>query len=301
MKQSKILKLTGKYLSTGIIDDSLIRFFCQDGQWIGDKIVWNYGTYVKALEQMQGAFLPASRRTLRCRAGSKLLTSFLWRQAAPANVPYCEVAGSVLVPSRAVIRAHSLRHVGTHFYTQSNNTIRLPNLIGVGGSFHTSQSCNLHAPRLRAVEGDCSLIGHSPPSLEEVGGSFCIRWAFSCTSEKLKSVGGTLDLHKSTHVELPVLTSVGGNLVASDLAKRILLPALEHIGGDFFASGALFISARSLRSVGGRIDSSSAPDFWRPSVTCRGEWYMYPEDMERWERRQLVRNAIRGHQGPLLL
>lgn len=301
MKHYKILQLTGKYLSTGIIDDSLIRFFSQDGHWVGDKIGWNYGTYVKALERMQGAFLSASRRTSRCRAGLRLLTSFQWRESAPAYVPYCEVAGSVFVPSNAAIRAPSLRSVGIHFYTRSNNIIQLPNLIRVGGSFHASKSCNLNAPRLRTVAGDCCVFGHSPPSLEEVGGKYCIRWSFSCTSAKLTSVGGTLDLHKSTHVDLPKLGSVGGHLVASDLAKRILVPALEHIGGDFYASGAEVISARKLRSVGGSIDSTSAPDFWRPNIMCGGEWYMYPDDMKRWHRREQARIALRGANVPLYL
>ena len=301
MNEDQLLKHTEKYISTRQIDDALIPYFSQYGRWVGDKVGWRHSTYVTALERMKGACLPHRRRSSRCRAGTRLLTSFLWQEPTAVYLPYLEIVGSVFVPSRAVILAPSLRTVGNHFFTHTNHSISLPNLIHVDGNFETIQSSHLDAPCLRSVGGDCRVLGNSPPSLEEVGGSYSVRWAFCFSSARLEVVGGTLDLHKSTHVDLPVLRSVGRHLVASDQAKIIRIPKLESVGGDFFASGAELISARSLRSVGGRIDSTSAPDFWRPGITCRGEWFMYPDDVERWEQRKRVRIALRGENSPFFL
>lgn len=294
MKESEILKLTKNYQSTNIIDDALIPFFCQDGNWVGDKVGWTYPTYVASLEEMKGAFLPAVRRTSRSHAGTRLLTSFLWRESTPAYLPYTEVIGSVLVPSTVAIRAHSLRSIGIHFYTPSTNTILLPYLTRVGGNFNATQSCKLNAPRLKTVGGDCRVLNNSLSALAEIGRRFCVKWAFSFSSDSLTRVGGTLEIHKSTHVVLPKLKTVGEHLVISDLTKTIRVPVLDSVGGDFFASGAEVITTRRLRTVGGRIDSSNAPDYWRPSIVCGGEWFMYPNDMKRWERRRLARIVMRG-------
>ncbi len=301
MTQREILKLTKNFQSTGIIDDSLVPFFDQSGIWIGDKIGWTYRTYVAALEVMKSAFLPAARRTEPCLAGKRLLTSFLWRESTPAYLPFTEVIGSVLVPSEVAIRAHSLRSVGTHFFTHSNKAILLPYLTEVRGNFDSARSSKLSAPRLKIVGGNCRSLNNFLPALEEVGGRYCIRWALNLSSVALSSVGGTLEIHKGTHIALPRLRTVGRNLVACDMTKVLRVPALESVGGDFFASGANFITTRRLKSVGGRIDSSRAPDFWRPSIACGGEWFMYPGDMERWERRKRAWIALRGDQGPLPL
>lgn len=301
MNQHKILNHTENYRATGIIDDALIKYFNQDGRWIGDKVGWEYSTYVTALSRMKRAYLPFGRRTSRSRAGTRLLTSFVWREPTSVYLPYLEIVGSVFVPARAVIRAPSLRSVGIHFVTHSNHAITLPSLIRVDGNFETIQSCNLDAPSLRSVGGDCRVLSQSPPSLEEVGGGYSVRWASCFSAAQLEVVGGTLDLHQSNHVDLPKLRFIGRSLVASDQAKIIRMPALENVGGDLFASGAEIISARSLRSVGGRIDSTSAKDFWRPNIACRGEWFMYPNDIMRWEQRKRVRIFLKGENDPLFL
>lgn len=301
MNEYKILKHTEKYHSTGIIDEGLIPYFTQNGRWIGDKIGWTYSTYVTALNRMKRAYLPHGRRTSRCRAGTRLLTSFVWRDPSSVYLPYIDVIGSVFVPARAVIRAPWLRTVGIHFVTQTHHSITLPSLVRVDGNFETIQSCHLDAPCLQSVGGDCRVLGNAPPSLKEVGGSYSVRWSSCFSSARLAVVGRTLDLHQSNHVELPKLRFVGRNLVASDHAKIIRIPALESVGGDFFASGAELISARSLRSVGGRIDSTSAKDFWNPNIACGGEWFMYPFDRERWEQRKRVRIFLKGENDPFFL
>lgn len=299
MNQDKILQHTETYHATGIIDEALVPYFSQDGRWVGDKVGWTYATYVTAFERMKRAYLPSRRRTSHGRAGTRLLTSFLWREPTSVYLPYCEVVGSVFVPSRAVIRAPSLRTVGIHFFTHTNHSISLPKLIRVDGHFETVQSGHLDAPSLRSVGGDCRVLGNSPPSLEEVGGRYSIEGAVCFSSATLAVVGGTLDLHKSTHVHLPQLRSVGRHLVATDLCTKVRVPALKSVGGDFFAPGAAAISARSLRSVGGRIDSTSAPDFWRPGITCGGEWFMYPGDMARWQRRRRAWTELKGNEGSM--
>lgn len=301
MNEQKILQLTEKYHSNAYIDDALIPYFTQEGKWIGDKIAWEYSTYVTALNRMKQAYLSQSRRMLLCREGTRLLTSFLWREPTSAYLPYVEVVGSVFVPARAVLSAPVLQTVGCHFFTHTNHAITLPRLTRVGGSFEAVQSYVLSAPCLRSVGGDCHVVGKSLPSIEEVGGGYSIRRVICFSAPNLQVVGGTLDLHKSSKVDLPVLRSVGRHLVASDQAKMIRIPALESVGGDFFASGAELISARSLRSVGGRIDSTSAPDFWRPSIACGGEWFMYPDDLDRWERRKRVRIFLKEATRPFIL
>jgi hypothetical protein len=301
MNEQNLLQLTEKYHSTGIIDDGLISYFTQNGRWVGDKIGWTYSTYVTALNRMKRAYLPHGRRTSRCRAGTRLLTSFVWRDPSSVYLPYIDVIGSVFVPARAVIRAPWLRTVGIHFVTHTNHSITLPSLVRVDGNFETIQSCNLDAPSLRSIGGNCRVFGNSPPSLEEVGGGYSVMWSFCFSSPTLEVVGGTLDLHKSNHVDLPKIRLIGRSLVASDQAKVIRIPALETVGGDLFASGAELISARSLRSVGGRIDSTSAKDFWNPNIACGGEWFMYSDDVKRWEQRKRVRIALKGENDPLFI
>lgn len=301
MNEQEILHLTEKYHSNGYIDNALIPYFTQNGRWIGDKVGWEYSTYVTALNRMNQAYLPHSRRVSRCREGIRLLTSFLWREPTSAYLPYREVVGSVFVPARAVLSAPVLQTVGFHFVSHTNHAISLPRLTKVGGNLQAVQSYVLTAPCLRSVGGDCHVLGKSPPSLEEVGGGYSIRRAISFSSPNLQVVGGTLDLHQSKNVDLPKLRSVGRHLVASDQAKMICMPALESIGGDFFASGAELISARSLRSVGGRIDSTSAPDFWRPSITCGGEWFMFRGDKDRWEQRKRVRIFLKEANSPFII
>jgi hypothetical protein len=62
MKQYKILNHTEKYCASGIIDDSIVPYFDQNGHWIGDKVGWECSTYVTALNLMKRAYLPFGRR-----------------------------------------------------------------------------------------------------------------------------------------------------------------------------------------------------------------------------------------------
>lgn len=293
MKESEILKATLHFAKTGEISDDLIRFFDQTGRWHGDRRSWRHAVYATAKFRMRHARLPFARRTRRSRARLHLLTSFFWKENATAMIPYCEVAGSIIIAQNVDVVAPNLRALGGHFYAKTTLTIGLPYLRKVGGDFDVVATWRLHAPRLQHVAGKLQVQDFGLPALETVGGRLWMYWTKVARAPRLRSVGGSLYAHVASVFEAPRLQFVGGHFEVSDLTRRVAVPELEHVGGNFLAEGAEYLAAHRLRKVGFVLDTRSARDFHRTDLKFGVTWLIHPEAVERRRMRQAVRKLLR--------
>jgi len=293
MKQKEIIRYINKYAKTGIIDDSLIPLYDQNGKWCGDTIRWKHPMSHSFLGRMNKSFLPSSRRIFRKRQGTVLKTSFVWWGSDAVMVNYCEIHGSLIVTGNAPIHAPSLRLIGGNFISNTTKKVDLPWLSKVGGHFELLQTFLLSAPRLRCVGGNMVIVGMHPPLLETVGGRLGAYWAFSFEASNLREIGGCLVLSKADDIQVPVLESVGGSILLSHLARTIMAPKLRSVGGDFLADSVCTIRVPCLRLVAGDFDTSSAKGFYHPSIRVGGDWTMFPGAVREWEFREAARKAMR--------
>lgn len=202
----RLLRLAGRYASTGIIHDELIPFFNQDGQW--DLVLWGWpkSLYKVIRRLMQNAYLPEERRIERCPDGWRLRTSFVWWEDGPVQLPWAEVAGTVRILKTASVVAPKLRIVGSHVYVlvdHDTKHISAPYLRWVGGNFKTGEE----------------ILSVEVPSLEHVGGSIWVTHARSVAARRLKTVGGDLwtpnaDAFRPRHIR------IGGTWHISPVAEK---------------------------------------------------------------------------------
>lgn len=300
MKQEELLHHIQNYAITGIIDDGLVPYYDQFGQWRGDSINWT-APLPSAHKQISKSVLPESRRTTLSRSGTVLLTSFYWRGDSPATIIHCEIKGSLVVTDNASVHAANLRRVGGHLVIHSNHRIYLPLLQFVGGNFEAMKGFLLRAPRLREVGGDMMVVGHVPPRLETVGGRLGAYWLFEFESPRLRHVGGALVAPKSEVVLTPLLETIGGGLLQGNRAHRLHAPSLRTVGGDFLAASVTDMRVPRLRIIGGDMDTRGAQGYYHPAVRVEGEWTTCPGAVEDWTKRLAARLAIRGHSDPICL
>ena len=293
MTDSDILKHTLYFELTGVIREELIPFFDQHGRWLGERRSWRRSTHVTALKRMRGAFLPAQRRTSRCRAGLRLLTSLVWKHRSPLLITYCEVAGCVKVAARVAIAAPSLRTIGRHMHTKTTAKVDLPQLRRIGGDLDLRASGEVRAPWLQQVGGKMLVSGFDFPALREVGGRLSILWTSRISAPRLRFVGGTLHAHAAVILEAPQLRFVGSDIAMGGVTDRVSVPLLTTVGGSFIAAEAEHIVAHCLQSVGGYILTCKAKRFYRTSVACGKDWYAHPEAVARWNVNQAARNVLR--------
>jgi hypothetical protein len=289
-----LIKHIVNYSTTGRIHDELIPFYDQDGKWCGAPDSWFYEETISCLKIIKSSYLPASRRILKDRHGTRLRTSFIWRGDEDVRMTYCEIFGSLIVEGNANIHASCLRHVGGSLNSSTNKSIYLPNLNIVGSNLQIMKTFEIKVPRLRHVGGMAQVLGNFPPRLETVGKSLGVYWCFKAESSSLRRVGDYLVLTRAETIHLPVLERIEGSLLLTLLVKFIDVPKLEFIGGDFMAPRADYIRARALRSIGGNVDTSNAKGFYNPRIRVGGEWTTYPGDVEEWKRNEAARKALKG-------
>ena len=288
-----ILNDIEKYLVTGIIPDALIPFYDQHGRWHGAPFVWFQINRNPHLDRIKSSYLPASRRTWRDRSGTILRTSYIWRGENNVCITYSKIKGSLIVEGNAMIDVPWLRVVGGSLIITTSQRVSMPNLRAVYGRFEVMQTFDLLVPRLHHIGGRAKMLGCIPPLLKTVGGSLGVYWCFHAQSDRLSRVGDYLALTKAEAIRLPALEDIGGSLLVTLLAKSIDVPTLESIGGDFLAPCAERIRARRQRSIGGKVDTSSAKGLYNPRIRIGGEWTTYPGDVEQWARNEASRRAIK--------
>ena len=59
--------------------------------------------------------------------------------------------------------------------------------------------------------------------------------------------------------------------------RKVRVPTLTAIGGDFWAESATYISAARLKWVGGSLVTASARYFYEPDLAFGGNWLIHPE------------------------
>lgn len=292
MKEYEILKHTEKYKTTGDIDDALIPYFDQNGKWVGDRYGWRHYIWVTAKMRMRNAFLPISRRTRRTRAGTILLTSFIWKKSSSVLITYCGIESNVIIRSNREIRAPNLRFIGGGFTTCSNKIMYLPYLSQVDGSYLVPYSYKVQASRLRHVGGDVRIYGNELPALKHVGGDYRPRWAFDFEALKLVYVGGSLIPHKCTTMIAPRLENVGRDLCITQPVSILDLSNLKTVGRHFLTT-ASEIKAPTLSIVSGSLVTNNAEDFYNPCMQVGGTCRLHPLAEEKAKLRIAARHAIR--------
>jgi hypothetical protein len=281
------------YLATGNIPDALIPYYDQHGKWLGSPYVWFHIKRNPHLHRIQDSHLHESRRTCMDRSGTILRTSFTWRSKSRLQVTYSGIHGSLIVDSNAAIHATCLRHIGGSLITTTKKRVYLPFLRTVGGHFEAMETFELFAPRLKHVDGGAKVLGSIPPLLTTVGRSLRIFWCFAAESKHLKSVGDYLCLTKPEIVRFPELEAIGGGFLLTLLTHVVDAPKLQSIGGDFIAAAAHTLRMRSLRNVGGNLETCAAKGFYDPRIVVGGEWTTYPGDVEDWQRRDAARKILK--------
>lgn len=282
------------YAATGVIHDALIPHYDQHGKWRGAPFIWRCAKRVPHLDRIESSYLPPSRRTKRDRSGTILRTSFIWRGNESVCMNFSGISGSLIVEGNAVIHLACLRQVEGSVISTTNKRVYMPNLRTVGGHFEMMHSSEVTIPRLRWVGGRVKVLGYLPPSLETVGDSLGLYWAFKAESTRLRHVGGYLVLTKAEVVRFPALESIGGSFMLTLLAKIVDVPKLQSIGGDFFAAAASSIRTPALRRVGGNMDSTSAKGYYHSRIQVGGKWITCPGAVEEWERNEKARRALKG-------
>ncbi|MCB1129608.1 MAG: hypothetical protein KDN05_00665 [Verrucomicrobiae bacterium] len=293
MKKSEILRHGRHYKRTGEIRDELVPFFDQSGMWLGDLQLWQLNTHLDMLDRMRGAVLPVSRRTVRCRAGLRLLTSFVWDEPEPAWITYVEVGGSIRLSTKARVYAPNLRCVGGSLVSKTNAKVDFPQLRNVNGDLDVGTGVKFHARRLRQVGGNMTVPEYDFPFLRAVGGSLVIPWARSISAPQLRTVGASVEARFIRDFVAPELREVGRNFTIRGIVERIFVPKLETIRGEFLADQAIDISANRLRSVGLSIHTRKAKNFYRGTVKVGGKWYCHPDAKSQWEINEIARSALR--------
>lgn len=293
LNKQDLIKHIENYAATGLIHDELIPYYDQDGKWRGNPIVNFYTKAMPCLKIIKSSHLPPSRRTSKETHGTRLRTSFVWKGGGNVCMTYSEISGNMIVEGNANIHASCLRYVRGSMYSSTTEKVYLPSLHSVGLNFHFMKTFELKIPRLRHIAGSAQILGQFPPRLETVGRSLGVYWCFRAQSACLRHVGGYLILTKAEALRLPALTTIEGGLLLTLLVKSIDVPKLESIRGDFLAPCAEHIRARTLRSIGGSVDTRSAKGFYTPRIQVGGEWITYPGDVEDWHRREAARRALK--------
>jgi hypothetical protein len=296
MIDHQIYSAIAQFARSKKIPDELIRYFDQDGRWVGDRQNWRRSTVAKAKAGMRDAMLPSRRRTSRKRDGLHLLTSFDWTQSTPIQINYSAIAGSVLVcdSKKVNLRAPNLRTIGGDLLTCSDGNMHLPWLSEVGGDLDCRSTFELHAPRLKHVRGNLTVFQLTLPVLESVGKTLRIFWLHDSIAPRLQRVGRSLIGNTGSSFEAPELRTVGRNLTLRRIDDTISLPLLKEIGRSFRASRATIIRANQLKRVGKNIDSSAAEDFFRASLVVGGTWNAHPTAIRDWNLRQAAKRALRN-------
>ena len=293
MNQESIIRHIRSYVATGIIDDALIEYYDQNGNWCGDTIQWQQGTPHALLAEMKKSFLPARRRTGRSRLGTVLRTSLVRHGDDHLQTAFAEIHGSLIVPGNAAIHAPNLRRINGNFISSTTRKVDMPWLTEVNGSLELLQTFLLRLPRLRRVGGHCLIAGMHPPLLAFVGGRLGLYWSFDFRANCLTQVGGSLVLSKAGDIEVPALRSVGGGILLSHLARRFVAPQLGSVGGDFLAGSVECMQMPRLQTVGGDFDSGSARGYYDPRIRVEGDWTVCPGAIREWELRDAARRALR--------
>ncbi len=291
MKEYEILKHTEKYQTTGDIDNALIPYFNQHGKWVGDRYGWRHYIWVTAMMRMRNAFLPISRRTRRTRAGTMLLTSFIWKKSSAVLITYCGIEGNVIIRNYSAIRAPNLRIVGGKFIASSNEILYLPYLSRVEGNYLVPNNFQSQAPRLHHVGGDVRIYGSTLPALKHVGGDYRPRWAFDFQTLKLVYVGGSLIPHKCTTMIAPRLENVGRDLCITQPVSTIDLTNLKSVGRHFLTT-AYEIKAPALSRVSGSLITHNAENFYNPCIQIGGIYKLHPLAEKKAKLRIAARHAI---------
>lgn len=289
-----ILENIEKYLETGEIHDDLIPYYDQHGKWIGTPYIWHYYKRNPHLAKIKTSYLKESRRTYLDRTGTILRTSFVWRGKSRLHLNYSGILGSLIVGSGIAVHAASLRQIGGNFTAITNKRIYLPNLKTIDGNLDAMKTFDLHVPRLQHVGGRAKVLGNIPPMLTTVGRSLGLYWSFSPESKHLKHVGDYLCLTKAEVVNFHELETIGGGFLLTLLTHVVHAPKLTSIGGEFLARSAHTLRMKSLRNVGGDMDTSAAKGFYDPRIVVAGEWTTYPGDVEDWQRRDAARRTLKS-------
>ena len=148
----------------------------------------------------------------------------------------------------------------------------------IRGDLYVARCPEVNAQELRSV---CGLVNISDAAID---------------MPRLKYAGG-LSVGQYTEFHLPQLVATG-NLIS--FAKRIVLPRLECVNGDFHAYGATCVIAPRLRKVTGCLFTLSARVVFDPSIKAN-PWMIYHEAEARWKqndptkqaRQEILRQALR--------
>ena len=293
LNKQDLIKHIENYAATGHIHDGLIPYYDQNGKWRGNPIVNIHTKAMPCLKAIKSSHLPSSRRTSKESHGTRLKTSFVWKGDEDVRMKYSEISGNLTVEGNANIHASCLRYVRGSLYSSTTKKVYLPSLHSVGSNFQFMKTFELKIPRLRHIGGSAQILGQFPPRLETVGKSLGVYWCFRAESSFLRSVGDYICLTKAESIRLPELQRIGGSLLLTLLVKSVDVPKLESIGGDFLAPCAHHIRARTLRAIGGNVDTSSARGFYNPRIRVGGEWTTYPGDVEEWHRNEAARKVMK--------
>jgi hypothetical protein len=289
------------YNKTGIIIDDLTTCYDQSGRWQNEVMAFVKPDRHSLFSKIRTTILPESRRTMLCRRGRILCTSYVSRGKEAVFMTYSEIKGNVIIGRNTSVHAANLRHVGGSFSANLCKRLYLPLLTSVGSSFEAVNGYSLNAPRLCDVGGDLIVVGNVPPRIETIGKRFGAYWLFDVNAPRLRSVGGAFVAPKAEMVVTPVLGKIGGGFLLSKMTRRVQAPRLTFVGGDFLADAVRNLRAPRLRVVGGNLDTRSAIDYYHPDLRVAGEWTPHPDACENWQRRESARQALKGHIGPIFL
>lgn len=277
MKQSEIHKAAELFSRTGEIQDKLIPYFDQNGQWHGDRRNWRKSIFKTMRRRMKRALLHSDRR-IKVNGHGKpiLLTSFVVNTKSPVVIPWQEVNGSIEIKSAASIAAPILRKVRGHFHTTTVSVVHLPRLRVVKGDLDAPWTWQLQIPQLQTVGGSLQVIDFLAPSLESVGNRLSMRWTQHACAPCLKSVGGDLCAIHATVFAAPCLKVVGRRLEA-DIAVVFRATKLQTVGRSLEATSATHFVAPVLGYIGGDLIAPAKIHFYNPGIKVRGKWSPYPK------------------------
>jgi len=203
------------------------------------------------------------------------------------------VRGAVTIKSFESITAKNLRSVWGYFYSSTEEEVNLHNLKYVGGDFDI-RSLQLRVRNLAIVGGSLMVCEPDLPNLESVGKRFWVSWASELRVPYLRYVAGSLEVEGAESVFLPALQWVGFDLKVCYLTTVFSAPMLEAVGGTLEARSAKVFHAARLESVGDALYTESAMDYYRPDFDDGSlHWEMHPDARARWQRRDMVRHAMR--------
>ena len=133
MNFKKIIHHINKYVTTGIIDDSIIELYDQNGNWRGNTILRRNHAFDEIEGVMRKSYLPESRRVVHNKTGSYLRTSYVCNDGNLVRIDHAEILGSLIVFNNEPIEAPFLLRVHGNIVANTWDKIELPLLETVGG------------------------------------------------------------------------------------------------------------------------------------------------------------------------